>query len=219
MSQPVLIPSDDAIERGLARRAPHRPTGQLLETVMIGVHATNQVSRRGAPLRDPIGGVRRPLLWAALAAVLIVAGALVFSIGGRPQVMPSPRPTLPPPTLPAAVVSPSSRPASSPSASPLTCATQTTSILTGNAMPPANATPMTIQAGILDVGVYLTAPPAPPVLAHNDLWAISAGTAKRIASIVGPDFNVAEVDDLSSDGRTALIRIGVVHGANPGPWC
>ena len=60
MSEPILIPSDDAIERGLASRAPRRLDAALLDAVMTGVHATRQVPRRGAMLRDPIGDRRRP---------------------------------------------------------------------------------------------------------------------------------------------------------------
>ena len=78
---------------------------------------------------------------------------------------------------------------------------------------------MTVTAGVLDVGVYLTALSVGDASGQNDIWAIKAGTATRIASIVGPDFNVAEVDDISADGRTALVKIGVIHGGLPGPMC
>jgi len=217
MNEPIFIPSDDAIERGLASRAPHRLDGALIDAVMTGVHATRQVPRRGVMFRDPVGDRRRPVVLSVLAAVLIVGGTLAVSTGSFSPVPPPP-PSAPAATLPAAVVPPSTTPQPSPSAKPVTCATQTTSVLTGAAMPPTNVEPVTVADSALKVGVYMTAPSEPSPV-QTDVWTVTAGTATRIAAIVGPDYNQAFVDDVSRDGRIATIGIGVVHGSSPGPSC
>jgi hypothetical protein len=58
---------------------------------------------------------------------------------------------------------------------------------------------MTVLGAGLDLGVYLTT---------ADIWSVRTGTATRIASIGGPDGDIARIDDLSPDGRSAVVQLG-----------
>jgi len=58
---------------------------------------------------------------------------------------------------------------------------------------------MTVLGDELDLGVYLTA---------DDLWSVRTGTAIRVASIDAFSASLAQVDDLSPDGRFAVVELG-----------
>ncbi len=83
-------------------------------------------------------------------------------------------------------------------------------------MPPAESAPLTVPAGMLTRGVYLTHVDAS---LQTDVWAASTGSATRIASIVGRNLNVTALDDVSRDGTVALLAIGEMHMNVPRPEC
>jgi hypothetical protein len=72
---------------------------------------------------------------------------------------------------------------------------------------------MTVPAGVLDRGAYLT---LPNDSGSSDLWSIRAGVANRIASV---DIGRVLVRDISSDGRQVLLQVGEMHGGIAGPEC
>ncbi|HET9614997.1 MAG TPA: hypothetical protein VFP22_09305, partial [Candidatus Limnocylindrales bacterium] len=205
------------IEAVLARRAPRGPDPDLLMSIMAGTREVRQVrSWWPAPTRT----TTRLLFVAAAVAVGLLAMWLVAAGGGFTR---RPEPSLPatlsgraseePSTAPSNVVLPSSDP-SAPSASMPPCATETTAVTFGAAMLPTSRAPMSVPAGILDRGAYVTKPddgsPGPA-----DVWFVTAGNARRVASVVGPDFNRAIVDDISVDGRFILLDVGALHGGLP----
>jgi hypothetical protein len=194
-------PLDDAtIEAALARRAPGHADSGLLTDIVARATSTPQVRAWTLPV---IGG--RRAAWAVLvAAVLSVGALLLFLGGGSDRTAPTPAPSQP------AVVHPS--PSVSSSVAPArTCGTQTTTVTIGADMPPTSTTPMTIPEGILDQGLYVTEP-ADNVYSPADVWAIRAGSATRIASVIGADFDVVQIDDVSADGRLALLQVGELIG-------
>ena len=209
MSEHESSLSDAVIEAAINRRASGHADSALLREIVATAESTKQSRRWLVPSMDHR---RQLLLIAAVTSVLIIVVVAATSTGGRPIAPPSPVAS-----LPAAIIQPSASPSAIPSTE--TCATDTISVLTGNAMPPAGAEPMTVPAGVLDIGVYLTAPVESGPGPQTDVWAIRAGEATRIAAIVGPDYNYAQVDDISADGREAIVSVGVQHIALPGPSC
>jgi hypothetical protein len=202
---PVL--SESLIEAALARRAPGHADASLLAAIVAEAVVTRQV--RDWRLNLPTGRVRTRT-WVALAAAAALVGALLLSaVGGR-------QPTVTPPPSGAPSVSPAGPTSrTSPSVSPSTvaCLTDTTRVTVGDAMPPTTTPPMTVPAGVLDRGAYLT---LPNDSGSSDLWSIRTRVANRIANV---DIGRVLVRDISSDGRQVLLQVGEMHGGIAGPEC
>jgi hypothetical protein len=108
----------------------------------------------------------------------------------------------------------------SPSATPVPpCSTETLSVVTGPAMPPTAAAPADLNgaAGQM-VGAYITRPAEDGTI-PSDIWAVRAGVATRVASMVGGRVNSMTVDAISPDGSTILVSIGEVYYTMPLPEC
>ncbi len=207
--QPFQL-SDAAIEAALARRAPGHADAALLADIV----ATAATTRQARGWTVPVLGRPRAVWAVVAAAALLVAGLLAVGIGSGQPPSPTPAPSV------LGVVPPSAGPSEAlPSASAETCATETTQVLVGSAMPPATTGLTTIPAGLLDIGAYLTRTPDGSSNTPTDVWIARSGVSKRIASIVGPDFNIASIDDVSADGQLVLLQIGVIHMTQPGPEC
>jgi hypothetical protein len=69
---------------------------------------------------------------------------------------------------------------------------------------------MTVLGDRLDVGVYLTA---------ADIWSVRTGSATRIASVDASDASLAHVDDVSLDGRLAVVELGQTINTSPLAAC
>jgi hypothetical protein len=202
-------PLDDAtIEAAIAGRAPGHADAMLLAGIVAAASSTPQIRSWTLPV---IGGRRAG--WAVLvAAVLLVGAVLLFLGGGSDRTTPTQAPSQP------AAVGPSPSSTTSPSAAPArTCATETTTVTIGADMPPTSTAPMTVPEGILDQGLYVTEP-SDNVYRPADVWSIRAGSATRIASVVGADFDVVQIDDISADGRLALLQVGALI-ADPVSTC
>jgi hypothetical protein len=202
-------PLDDAtIEAAIAGRAPGHADAMLLAGIVAAASSTPQIRSWTLPV---IGGRRAG--WAVLvAAVLLVGAVLLFLGGGSDRTTPTQAPSQP------AAVGPSPSSTTSPSAAPArTCATETTTVTIGADMPPTSTAPMTVPEGILDQGIYVTEP-SDNVYRPADVWSIRAGSATRIASVVGADFDVVQIDDISADGRLALLQVGALI-ADPVSTC
>src|SRR5262245_2023898 len=172
---------------------------------------TRQVRRWG-----PAMPVMRRSAWVGLAAAgLLIAGLVVALGGGGRETEPAPTPS---PSAPAVVVpSASPSPFGSPSATPtVACPTETSSVLTGAAVPPTSTAPGSVPDDILRIGAYVTQRDGEQVV---NVWSIRGGEATRIAAVVGPDFNDVSITDISPDGTQALIELGEIHGGSPRPWC
>ena len=86
------------------------------------------------------------------------------------------------------------------------CATDTARVLTGDAMVPPVANPMTVSPRVVDRGVYITGSQTAPI----EVWAVIAGAVSRIATVDGPGIDTTRIDDLSADGSRALLTVGHV---------
>ena len=196
-------PLDDAlIETAIARRVTGRADASLLAAVLGAARETPQAAASPFVLPSRRG-------WVLLAAAaLLVAAVVIVGVGAsRPTPTPELMPSAP------AVIPPVPTPAASTSG---TCSEQTT-VTTGDAMPPTTGVPMTVPDDVLDQGVYLTGPGDRALTTNIDVWSIRAGSATRIASI-HPDGGV-RIDDVSPDGRLAVLELGKVLGFDTGPAC
>jgi hypothetical protein len=205
-------PLDDAlIEAAIGRRAPGHASPELLADILAASARAPRV--RAWPVGLPARQDRRT--WVLLAAAaLLIAGITVVVLGGGAF---RPTPSLVPnSTLPAAVVPPPSAAASAPQLGPATpCATDTTSVSTGAAMPPTSE-PLSPPVGNLDGSVYITQQDGVQIA---NVWAVRVGRATRIASIAGSDFNDLAITDVSPDGSEAILMLGERHGGLPRPAC
>ena len=199
---------DTQIEAAILRRIGGHADASLTRSIVDMAAGTPQA--RALPA---IGRGRLRVAAGLAAAAVVAIGLGLVATGSVPKV-----PPVPPATPRAVVAQPTASPGEpSPTATSLeTCATDTAAVLTGDAMPPADVAPVSVPAGVLQLGVYLTSQDG---ASQADVWAASVGDATRIASIVGPGINVTNVEDVSADGSLALIQLGVVHGGLPGPMC
>jgi hypothetical protein len=208
MTAPERPLTDTQIEAAILRRIGGHADASLARSIAAAAAATPQTH---AP--SPMGAGRlRAVVMLAAAAIAITALA-VAAAGSRPSIPP------PVATQPTFVTHPTASLAAdgSPSATLSDhCETDTVSVYTGSAMPSANAAPVEVPSGLIAQGVYLTQLDGE---SQFDAWAVSTGESTRIASFVAPGVNVMKVDDVSADGRQALIQVGVIHGALPGPSC
>jgi len=189
-------PLDDAtIEAAAARRAAGQVDAALLTDVLAAARTTPQVHAWWPVLRSRQA-------WVLLGAALLLAAAVIVGVGtGRPAPQPAPAPSAPAIVGPSTPAPPSIVASSpSPAASPATiCPPQPARVTTGAAMPPADSQAMTVLGDGLDLGVYIAA---------DDIWSVRTGAATRIASLAGTDSSLAQIDDLSPDGRFAVVEIG-----------
>lgn len=196
--------SDDVIEQGLARRAPHGPDAALLQSILFAAAQTPQVrSWRPSNLsRDPVP-IR--LAWVAIVMALLLAVAALIIGGGRPRpremaITVDPSVSLRP--------SPPMLATSDSEADP--CVGEPIDVLTGAALPSMTDTLVGLDHGR---GVY--------VGDAGDLWAVASGRgpATRIAKFTAEP-SVLDVLDLSPDGSAALIRAGhIARDARVRPGC
>ena len=191
-------PLDDAtIEAAAARRAGGDADAALLTDIMAAARTTPQVRGWWPPL------LRSRQAWVVLAAALLLAAAVIVGVGaGRPTPPPAPAPSAAAIVVPPSASAPSSPVVSTPSpaASPAAmCPPAPAQVATGPAMPPATSEPMTVLGDSLDLGVFV---------ASADIWSVRTGAASRIASFAGTDLSLAQVDDVSPDGRFAVVELG-----------
>ena len=200
--------SDEAIELGLARRAPHGADSVLLESIVSTAAGTPQV-RSWVPGALSPGAPNMRIAWIAIVLAVLVALA-AFVVGGG----------VTPPSDLAVVVSPnpslslrSTTPSPKPSSSPEPCATEMLEVRTGDALPTISGDSM--ESLGLGRGVYFAGGPA-------RLWAVGPGngSATLIASVGSlPVINIYDVLDVSPDGSNAVIRVGHFSGAGLSPEC
>ncbi len=191
-------PLDDAtIEAAAARRAGGDADAALLTDILVAARTTPQVRGWWPRL------LQSRQTWVLLGAALLLAAAVIVGVGaGRPTPPPAPAPSAPAIVVPPSASAPSSAVVSTPSpaASPAaTCPPEPAQVTAGAAMPPTNSQPMNVLGDSLDLGVYLT---------MADVWSVRTGAATRIASVAGTDVSLAQVDDVSPDGRFAVVELG-----------
>lgn len=209
--------TDTAIERALARRAPHGADRALLGDI-VAIAAKTPQRRSWWPRLAPVRMTPR-IAFAVLALVL----ALALGVGGLiagglgPNV-----PTLRPTVVPAAVSSPSgpSPDPASPSATPSSgrCSTDTVAVLTGDSMPQIDSDAASLPGLGTGRGVFITRSQAS---SGGDVWAVGGTrhTATRIASVSGVGLNVLDVLDISPDGSLAILRVGTMSPSGANPEC
>jgi hypothetical protein len=188
-------PLDDAtIEAAAARRAGDGDA-TLLADVMAAARTTPQVRGWWPP------PLRSRQTWILLGAALLLAAAAIVGVGTIPAPRPAPAPSAPAIIGPSASAPPSIAVSSpSPIASPATiCPPEPARVTTGAAMPPAGSQAMTVLGDDLDLGAYVAA---------DDIWSVRTGAATRIASLAGTDSSLAQIDDVSPDGRFAVVELG-----------
>ena len=197
MTGPITV-SDAVIEAAIECRAPGRADRQLLSDVLAAVAITPQVRRRLMP--DGIRGRREA--WFLLAAAAVITALLFAVIGGGSDRL---RLGLTPSVTASATVAPSAVPTATldPIAN-LPCATETSTVASGSAMPESSIEPAVVSDGAIDQGVYLTQADSSRTVS---VWSVKSGMASQIATVSGPDFNRAAITDVL-EGRPA--------GAAPG---
>ena len=220
------LPTDDAIERGLARRAPHGPEAALLAGVMADVVATPQVNRWG-PAGGGSGalGRRRGVLLAVAAAVgLIALAALAGGLGSHPSL-----PAVVDDTSPSPVAT--VRPAPTPTPNPLAIAAATASPTTPEACSPdglvatadSSGSVTSTADGYSGLGkgrmAYLTRTGSPNG-DEVDVWLASNGAnvATRIATFKGHLLDVGRVGDFTPGVPDVLVSIGRSE-VSAAPYC
>ncbi len=231
MNDDQRLPTDDAIERGLARRAPHGPEAALLAGVMADVVATPQVTRWGPAVGGPgaLGRRRAALLAVAAAVSLIAVAALAGGFGSRP-----PLPAVVDDTSPAATgrptssATPTSLATTAPTATPAAIAvatasptgTQTCSSypLVATADPSGSVTSTNMTFDGLGKGrmAYLTRTGSPNG-DEIDVWVVSHGAkvATRIATFTAVYLDVGRVGDWTPGVPDLLVSIGALGD----PYC
>jgi hypothetical protein len=83
-------------------------------------------------------------------------------------------------------------------------------------MAPLTTKPLTLPAGAVDLGVFVTQRDGDRT---SNVWAVRSGQPVRIASLTGTDYDIAAITDVAPDGRSAILQLGAVHGGLPLPWC
>ena len=209
MTVPERRLSDTQIEAAILRRIGGHADASLARSIAATAAATPQTHGLRA-----IGGGRLRAVAVLAAAAIAIMGLAVAAAGSR-LALPSPIPS-----QPALVMQPTSSPApvGSPAATAQgVCATDTVSVSTGGSMPPATAMPATDPAGMIEHAVYLTRRGG---ATQTDVWSVASGGATRIASLVAPvGDSIVTLDDVSADGRQALIGVGVSRAPWPGTDC
>jgi hypothetical protein len=196
--------TDDAIERGLALRAPHDADPTLLDSIVAAAARTPQV-RSWMPTALSHGAPSVRLAWIAIILGLVLAIAVLAVVGGGPR----------PPDL-AVVVSPSpspsiATPSPSMSSSSGPCVTDIVEVLTGDALPTAEGD--TLADLGQGRGVYLAGRPP-------RLWAVGPGRASaRLIASFEPELGILDVLDISPDGSDALVRAGDISPSGFVPEC
>ena len=216
MKQPPTLPTDDAIEHGLSRRASHGPDSRLLAAVMADVAVTRQVVRWGPTVGSSgASGHRRAVLLAVAAAIAIVgAAALAGGFGSRPtlvvvtDVSPSPVLTARPTTSfgPAAIAK--AEPCSSDDV--VAAADPTGSV---------KSTGMSFDGLGKGRMAYLTRTQVGDG-DEVDVWSATHGAtvATRIATFVGPVLDLGRVGDLTPGVADLLVSVGHMS-ATDNPSC
>jgi hypothetical protein len=216
MNHEPPFPTDDAIERGLARRAPHGADARLLDAVMAEVGGAPQAWRWAPSLDVPVMRLRRRSVWFAIAAALAALLAAMALLGvGRSH---PPLPALIP--LPSAAATPART-----EDSPLPMACYTDAIV-ATAVP--SGKPVADYVKVLADFVQLPGLGGGRIAYLTDfddgtdngrgidVWVASGEPAipSVVATFRGPLINVASVAPWSRSSGSLLVTIGQVGASN-----
>jgi hypothetical protein len=195
---------------------------RVIEAALDRIDHTQQRRALGVPRR--LSTVNMPTRIAAAAVIGVLAvGASFYLFGSaQPDVgRPSPTPSSssspdvavvvsPSPSQTPSVVTPST---ATPSASSQPCFTETTQVLTGDAIGGDVGEPMPGLGG--GRGVYIVG-----VVGRVKLWAVGPGdVAARPIADIRPRPVILDILDLSPDGSTAVVRMGNVSHTSGEPEC
>ena len=235
MNDDPRLPTDSAIERGIARRAPHGPEAALLAGVMANVLETPQVNRWGPTVGGPggLGGRRAALLAVAATIGLIAVAALAGGFGSTPllpalviEASPSPvstaRPTSSATPTSGATAAPTPTPTApavaAATASPTGTQTCSSYPLVATADPSGTVTSTDMTFDGLGKGrmAYLTRTGSPNG-DEIDVWVVSHGAkvATRIATFTAVYVDVGRVGDWTPGVPDLLVSIGALGD----PYC
>jgi hypothetical protein len=221
--------TDEAIERALARRAPHGPAGDLLPSIVAQAAGVSQARR--APFvtgRGLVAGRQLAWLAVALATIAALVGIMIAGAGSKRDQL-SLVPSGDPRASVAANGDPSPGTSPSAAASSTDCTTDHVVVAQGADMPPALVAPNHLTRLAQVEIAYLTGSDVQWTVGNvtidggrYDLWMsgpAGAATTTRAAVIGGPGVDWVFTADLRSGGSLALVVVGKVSPSGANPEC